>query len=497
MRKFQRSFLAASVVGVLLAAAAAGKADTIINDGGYHAQVTNFFCAAASAEMALDVPAVKNANPIVAQMLAVGDGPTVPAGSPLPLANIQIQNGVGTVTGGAQAFIYGLNHGLNTVNGVGYFNPFSPPGVGTDSQGLDVGLNLLDNPNVNGAANPGFAFGSHGYAGYNLVNQGLASRTIANALAQFNVPAVAAINSGSHAISVYGVETDAPIAPGANYTIKGFFVHDPWTGWAVQQLNGGVFNPALVRSNGGLGLGYNTYLRYGFDPDPSNGPYTIFPNGAQAQVTLAPWTRIFNVSPGQITPNLAWTNPGYKFEVEPQGPELPDTGDPANDFGFPSPPPNLPSPLTDGSSALAKALTDLSADSTLANKVEIAGGSFDSAHATEFQTPDESGAEGDWLVPYDGSGGINDIRGAVMIDAETGVIDEATWIDPNDPNQSPLTLQQLQELMYDQEAGIFPSDNANATPEPSSLALIVIGLMTAATYSAWRRGHFFGAFARG
>lgn len=258
-----------------------GRADTVTIEGGYHAQVTNYFCAAASAEMALDVVNVKSVNPIVSSMLGAGDGPILAAGSPTPTATIQIQNGVGTVTSGAQAFIYGLNHGLNTVNGVGYFNPFSPPGSGTDSQGLDVGLNLLDNPNVNGAANPAFAFGTHSYAGYNLANQGLASRTIANALAQYGVPAVAAVNNGTHAISVYGVETDAPIVPNQNYKIKGFYVHDPWTGWAVNQMNGGFFDPAKVKANGGLGLGYNTYLRYGYDADPSNGPFTIFPNGAQ------------------------------------------------------------------------------------------------------------------------------------------------------------------------------------------------------------------------
>lgn len=191
-------------------------------------------------------------------------------------------------------------------------------------------------------------------------------------------------------------------------------------------------------------------------------------------MTLAPWTKIFNVSGGQITPNLAWTAPGYKFEVEPQGPELPDTGDPAGDFGFPAPPLNLPSPIGNGATADTNALADLAADTQLQSKIELAGGSFVMAHIELMQSPDESGAEGDWLIPYDGAGGINDITGAVMIDAETGVIDEATWIDPNDPNQLPFTLSQLEIMMDDQLSGDLPSDNT-LVPEPSSIVLLLCG----------------------
>ena len=125
----------------------------------------------------------------------------------------------------------------------------------------------------------------------------MASATIADALVKLHVPAVVAVQNGGHAISVYGVQTD--VAPVANqdYTITGFFVHDPWTGWAVSQ-----------NYNGWKGLGYNTFLRYGRDDDPS-ATYTILPNGQQVFNTVAPWNRQFTVAPGQITPNLAWTAP--------------------------------------------------------------------------------------------------------------------------------------------------------------------------------------------
>jgi hypothetical protein len=442
-------------------------------DDNYHAQVTNFFCASASIEMALDTPAVTSANPVVTQLIGAGDGPLYPANTGYPTAGIEVQNGVGTVTAGsAQAFIYGLNHGLNTVNGVGYYNPYVPPGVGSDSQGVDFDLNALDNPNVNGAFNPAYPFGSHQYAGYNLANQGLANRTIANAIAQYNVPAVAVVNSGGHAISVYGVNTTGNLAPNQNYVINGVYVHDPWTGWAVAEQNAGKFNPALVNSNGGLGLGYNTYLRYGYDNDPTNGPYTLLPNGNYADVTLAPWTKIFNVSPPQLSPNAKYIAYGYKFEVEPQGPELPDTGDPAGDYGLPAAPANLPNAITSASTADSDGLSDLASDPTLQSDLELPGGSFDIADASEFQAPGESGSEGDWLVPYDGSGGINDVTGAIMIDADTGVIDEATWIDPTNSEEIPYTLNQIDTLYQDEEAGDLPVDDP-PVPEPASAALVL------------------------
>jgi hypothetical protein len=468
-----RAAIPALLFSAILASRSPAQVTDIQLPDGYHAQVTNFFCASASIEMALDTPAVTGANVPVSQLIAAGDGPLYPANTGFPIAGIEIQNGVGTVSAGsAQAFIYGLNHGLNTVNGVGYYNPFVPPGVGSDSQGVDADLNLLDNPAVNGAANPAFPFGSHAYAGYNLLNQGLANRTIANAISQYSVPAVAVVNSGAHAISVYGVNTTGNLAPNQNYVFNGVYVHDPWTGWAVAEQNAGKFNPALVNSNGGLGLGYNTYLRYGYDNDPSNGPVTLLPNGNEANVTLAPWTRIFNVSPPQLSPNLGYASFGYKFEVEPQGPELPDTGDPAGDYGLPAPPINLPSAITSGSTADIDGLSDLTSDPTLKSDVELPGGNFDVSDATEMKTSDESGAEGDWLIPYDGSGGINDVTGAIMIDAETGVIDEATWIDPTNSSEIPYTLSQIDTLYQDQEAGDLPADDP-PVPEPTTAALFL------------------------
>ena len=152
---------------------------------------------------------------------------------------------------------------------------------------------------------------------------------------------------------------------------------------------------------------------------------------------------------------------------------MPDTGDPANDFHFPNAPPDLASPLTTGAAAGAAGIADLANDSTLLSAIELAGGQFDMADAMLMPTPDESGLEGDWFIPYDGPGGINDITAALMIDAMTGVIDEATWIDPNDPTQLPFSLAELESMFLAQQAGAMLTDNS--VPEPSSIVLIALG----------------------
>ena len=78
---------------------------------------------------------------------------------------------------------------MNTVNGQTYFNPWVPYGVGTDSNGIVVATNLLDNstyPN-------GVTTGTHIYAGQNTAATTLgaaaATRTIVNCIADYKVPA--------------------------------------------------------------------------------------------------------------------------------------------------------------------------------------------------------------------------------------------------------------------------------------------------------------------
>ncbi len=235
----------------------------------YHAQVYNNWCGTASIEMMLDCPAVTGGNAQVAtNLLAAGDGATVPAGNPQPLATV-----VGGVVqaGGAQAFIYGMTHGggpnNNTVNGVWYFNPNVPFGSGTDSYGVVSALNLFDNPNTNGQFGPPFPAVGHNYVGYNAAPTALgaaaATRTIVNCIADYQVPAQIVVGGGAHSMIANGaITTGQPGAAGGpaggngSYTLYYVQVSDPWTGYAISQ-------PASA--GGTIGWGENTWLRYGYD----------------------------------------------------------------------------------------------------------------------------------------------------------------------------------------------------------------------------------------
>lgn len=431
-------------------------------------------------EMELDTPSVTGANAIVGAMLAAGDGPFYAPNTPfVPTANITIQNGVGTVTGGAQDFIYGLVHGINTVNGITYFNPFLPPapGNGTDNAGVAAGLNLLDNPNVNGQLNPAYAFGSHQYADYNIPQipnppmpdaaLNVANRTLADALLQpWQVPAVAAINSGMHAISVYGVQTVGNSVPNGNYDINGFYVHDPWTGYVLR--NGPLTNAQLAGIGGMMGLGYNTFV----SNQIAVGSTTAL-NGQQVAVlTPSAWSDIFTVSGPQAGAGIVNAVSGYKFEVEPQGPELPDAGTYNS-----TPLDSVLSAELNAAGADGDVLSDLAADPTLDSEPGFQDGSFDDADTMFLQQSGETNGEGDWLVPYDGSGGVNNVTGGVLIDADTGLIDEATWLDPSDLTQS-YTLSEIDALFEDQADGDLPNDNPVPLPEPASTAgVLIAGVM--------------------
>src|SRR5208282_6060117 len=100
------------------------------------------------------------------------------------------------------------------------------------------------------------------------------------------------------------------------------------------------------------------------------------------------------------------------------------------------------------------------------------GGSFDNADSMFLADPLDPSVQGDWLIPYDGGGGVNDVTGAILIDEDTGVIDQATWFDSNDPVTS-MTLSQIDEMYQDQVADIVESDNNVA--EAASVALLMGG----------------------
>ncbi len=81
---------------------------------------------------------------------------------------------------------------------------------------------------------------------------------------------------------------------------------------------------------------------------------------------------------------------------------------------------------------------------------------------------DPSGQD-DWLVPYDRG---TDVTGAVLINAETGMIEQATWIDSG---ETPFLLSDLVGMYNGDYAGFVPTDNA--APEPGTIALSLVGMV--------------------
>jgi hypothetical protein len=450
----------------------------------YHAQTTSYTCAIASMEMQLDIPAVTNNNAFVQTLLGQGDGAYAPIGNaPNNGAQSYIYYMVHSPTAAALP-AYNTNFNINNgeavlnQNAYVYNNPaINPvPGSGSDLNSLQFGTNVLDGSAAQVPGVPGI--GQDGYASYNLASPYYSSRTIAAALQQTGIPAVIAINpnpygyayngqlGGQHAISVYGVSTTASPTLNGQYTINGFFVHDPWTGYAQ--------NVAGAAAAGGRGIGINTYLRYGYNSPIPGAPQLALPNGGgNATVSPFTWFGYFVPSSGQYAPTvnqLYQTGVGYKFEVEPQGPELPDTGGPNGSYySLPALTPLLGSDLT-ASGADSDAIPDLDADS-LQNEPGFENGHFDTADTMLMPDPNDPSIQGDWLIPYDGSGGVNDVTGAILIDEDTGVIDQATWLDPSDPITS-MTLSQIDQMYQDQDNDIVEDDNT--VPEPASFGIVLI-----------------------
>ncbi len=387
----------------------------------YHAQVTSYFCGAASMEMQLDCDAVRNNNPLMNTLLNGADGVPVPMGFPPPPITFQGNQ----VVAGGQTYIYGLVHGLNTFNGITYRNLFWPPGAGTDAFALQSGLNLMDSPLVGSP-------GQHNYISYNTFNGPRASRTIASAIAQY-VPWI----------------TDIPALPNMQYVINGFYVNDPWDGWVAANplvINPRTGQPALDRNGNVIlqspGLAENEWIAYRGD---------LRADGTRR---LSEWFKLFNPSGNQPGVPLALSGAGYKFEVEPQGPEPLDDG---TYDSIPPTPPELSSPLT-AAQALAYATNDLAAKPYMANQPGFHNGNWDVANAMLVKYSDDESSDGDWCIPYEGSGGTNDVTGSVLIDEMTGALDEVIWLNPGDVVPS-MTLAQLDTMEMDEYAGIGPEDN--------------------------------------
>lgn len=463
-------FLLALVASVVLSLPRALLADVNNEVPGlvYHAQVTSYYCGSATVEMMLDNATVRANNPYVNFMLTAPDPAPASFFNPitgqdatfgaipfnavnninqsihptyglLVIPGVNNGNPVSVTTYGPQLAIYDLAHGAGTFTpAVGpnaghtfsYLNLAQPWGAGSGINGQQVELNLFDNANVGGE-------GIHAYTAYNVASFNVANRTIANAIADYGVPAGGVFYNGAHAMAVTGVRTDVQPVRNQPYNILGFFVDDPWYGYAV---NRGL--PANQR---------------GLDPHDfvSNVPEGNLPSR---------WARIFTPSPGEIGEGAYASGAGFKFVVEPQGPEALDDGT----FGSSMLP--VPPLLTDldGPGALSAANSLLASDADLSSKYGLSGGMFDGSHLSLLDPLGED----DWLVPYEKSGAYT---GAFLISAHYGILEEASWIDAGD---SSFNLTDLLGEYQGIEEGFHPNDNPTNAPEPATCVLVAIGMLT-------------------
>ena len=451
-----------------IAADAQAQLNTEVPGLVYHAQVTSYYCGSATVEMMLDNGAVRNNDPFLNYVLNPANAPDPLPGSffnggtgqdatfgtiPFNAVNNVAQsihptfgqrvvpgvnggNPVSAVTYGPQLFIYDFAHGAGTYTPIagpntgvplGYFNPFQPWGSGSGINGQQVTLNTLDNPNVGGE-------GIHAFTAYNLASLNASNRTIANAIADYQVPAGGVFYGGAHAMAITGVQSNVVPARNQPYNIQGFFVDDPWNGYAIAR--------GMPANKRGL---------------PEHSLISNVPEGINVP---SRWTQIFTASGGEPGEGAYASGLGYKFVVEPIGPELPDDG---TFSSVPLAAPPLPTDLT-AAGALAAAQAQL-ISSGLSSKYGLSGGAFDPAGETLL---DPSG-ENDWLVPYE-RGGV--YTGDLLISAHYGILEEASWDEAGD---APFALADLVQEYQGIETGFHPDDNPVNIPEASTFALATIG----------------------
>jgi len=446
-----------------------------VSGGHYHAQLAGYTCTVASMEMVLDCTAVTSSNAFVRTMLS-GANPDGTVFEPFPnLPRIRTPQGVwvanpnyvavpgptydrnGNVTANAQAYVYGLTHAQVTFPAGQALNPpvncyrNAAFGLGTEFLGAQTGLNLLDTNHLYRA----YVFPSGGSTATSpagLKDGDQASRTIARALWNYDIPAIIGIDNGRHAVCVYGVRTDVSPSTNLNFEILGFYVHDPWAGYQAHFPN---YDAAVWQEN--------EYVRYGWDTPRTGGIRTRLPDGTTNSITLRGWFQHFNPRTTRDAGVAGAVGaPGYKILVEPAGPEAPDNGA----YLSVPPPPSELSSLLDASHALLYATNELAADPYLIAQPGFMNGAFDPANAVLLSLPADASGYGDWLIPYEGPGGVAQVTGYLLVDASTGVIDEAVWMNPGDMVES-MAWPEVIAVETSNFAGNTINDNDLPAPQLS------------------------------
>ncbi len=276
-----------------------------------------------------------------------------------------------------------------------------------DADGVKGALNFYDNPPRN-------------YLSYVRDTRDAANRKLAYNLNTYQVPAGALVNGGEHWINVRGFDSNvAPTVAGA-YDINGFFIRDPWTGFA------GV----------GTGIGKNRYLA-----NNDGGWHQFFvPSKAE---WVGTWDNKFVVVADPLETGDMDTVP----DPSPSGPQMTSI------------------------QAAARAAIELSQIGELANESSFSGGAFcDSAGcgASLMTWYNQSSGQSDWVLPYYRFGSLS---GAMILDSYTGDIHQALWAELGD-NPSLESFMNEITLEY---SGTFPRGQANV-PEPGSVILVLWGL---------------------
>ena len=136
--------------------------------------------------------------------------------------------------------------------------------------------------------------GAHSYVAYNLANYDKSIKTLAYDIDHYGITAGALINKGAHWINVYGFDSNVqPMTSGA-FTINGFYVKDPWSGYSP---GNGLGKSAYIRNNANGWQKTFTPTNYGgkyagnyafvADPDPGEDITSAEPPDGSTPVSTA------------------------------------------------------------------------------------------------------------------------------------------------------------------------------------------------------------------
>src|SRR5207248_275393 len=135
------------------------------------------------------------------------------------------------------------------------------------------------------------------------------------------------------------------------------------------------FNNRPVPGNN-FGVGFHEWVRYGYEVDPA-APLIFIPGVGNVHAYTDEWFKQFNPAPGQPGEGAYMSGTGYKFVVEPLGPESLDDGNGGIYSSLPAPAPFLLNPIDTPAEALAQAQAQLGLSGFLTDEAGLTGGNFD------------------------------------------------------------------------------------------------------------------------